>query len=142
MALKSTLFGNQLALFKKCFANNLKNEIGKLIVEKAKLLVKEIDPIYLNPRENNLVIHYWHQSEPGADHLCVFFSSEKINNLGFIIENIKNSSGDLPYRIQSVLRDRLIPLSDINFDPSAIRFDTNSISGGTIVPLVLRVLAE
>ncbi|MGB1242265.1 MAG: C1 family peptidase [Chitinophagales bacterium] len=79
---------------------------------------------------------------PGADHLCVLFSSEKINNLGFIIENIKNSSGDLAYRIQSVLRDRLIPLSDINFDPSAIRFDTNSISGGTIVPLVLRVVAE
>ncbi len=79
---------------------------------------------------------------PGADHLCVFFSSEKINNLGFIIENIKNSSGDLPYRIQSVLRDRLIPQSDINFAPDAIRFDANSISGGTIVPLILRVLAE
>lgn len=79
---------------------------------------------------------------PGADHLCVLFSSEKINNLGFLIENIKNSSGDLAYRIQSVLRDRLIPLSDINFNPNAIQFRATSTSGGTIVPIVLRVVAE
>ena len=79
---------------------------------------------------------------PGADHLCVLFSAEKINNLPFIIENIKNSTGDLSTRLRVVLRDRLIPMSDIQYDPAAIRFDANSTSGGTIVPLVLRVVAE
>ncbi|MEZ4887669.1 MAG: C1 family peptidase [Chitinophagales bacterium] len=81
-------------------------------------------------------------ANPGADHLCVLFSAERINNLPFIIENIKNSSGDMAYRLQTVLRDRLIPSSDIQYGAETIHFDSNSTSGGTIVPLVLRVVAE
>ncbi|MFK7906531.1 MAG: C1 family peptidase [Chitinophagales bacterium] len=106
------------------------------INESALITVSDAEIIIPNKNTALGIVH------PGADHLCVLFSAEKINNLPFIIENLKNSTGDLSHRLQVVLRDRLMPLSDINYDPTAIRFDASSTSGGTIVPLVLRVVAE
>ncbi len=79
---------------------------------------------------------------PGADHLCVLFSAEKINNLPFIVENVKNSTGDFSSRLYAALRDRLIPPSDIQYNPSTIRFEASTLSDGMIVPLILRVVAE
>lgn len=81
------LNANHLALFKRKIGDKLKNEIGKLIVDKAKLLVKECNPIYLKPKENNLVIHYWSEYEPKT--LKEYINSTLINldNLKLLIQN-------------------------------------------------------
>lgn len=83
-------------------------------------------------------------SEPGTDILCVLFSSEKIEgeDLRNIAKNIVQLDGDFMERLYNTLGDQLIPTSDIRYRFDNISFKAYSESGGTIVPLVLKVEAK
>ncbi len=78
----------------------------------------------------------------GADYLCALFASEKIEDFKLLTDSLQTMEGDFTTRLVNVLGEKLIPAKDINYYPKEIRFEAISKSGGTIVPLILKVEAK
>ncbi len=76
--------------------------------------------------------------QAGDDILCILYSSELINDIEAVVKNIKNDSGEFYTRLQNALGSKLIPSSDITYNPSTMGITTSS-NKGTIAPIILQV---
>ena len=110
------LNANYLAFFKRKFSSKLDKEIGKLIVEKAKLLTKETNPIYLNPKENHFVIHYWYLSEPNSLKEYINSTLVSLDNIKLLIRNFANFyNGEFYGALSSDDYEHIKKVIDIDF---------------------------
>ena len=75
----------------------------------------------------------------GQDILCILYSSTLIPDIEFVIQTVKNSSGDFNTRLKQALGNRLVPQSAITYNQSTMGIAASTSGKSTIVPLVLKV---
>lgn len=88
------------------------------------------------PSENNAL----QISEPGVDHLIVLYSNNLIDDDDFtsIVRSVRNDTGPMYRRLEGALGSRLIPASDITYDPRRMKLEARS-RYGTVAPIILEV---
>lgn len=77
----------------------------------------------------------------GIEHLCILFSKEKITNIKAVSEYMEDQKDQFYETLIGLLKDFIIPTTDIQFSPNSIDFSTNS-SEGFIVPIVVELEAK
>ena len=74
----------------------------------------------------------------GNDMLCILYSADMINDIDDVVVKMKGGSGDFLVRLQAALGNRLIPATDIRYDPSVMGLTVKS-NRGVIAPIILKV---
>lgn len=89
----------------------------------------------------NLVLQL---SEPGIDHLCILYSSQKILDIEKRLAHLQNLGGPFENRFTATFQDILIPAGSQTFQPNRMAFKTKATSeqNGYAVPIILKIKAQ
>lgn len=72
----------------------------------------------------------------GTDYLCVLYSHSSLD-IDALSSRIERMEGTFPQRVAKALGSQAISYANISFDPSEVRFSTNS--NNTVVPIIIEI---
>jgi C1A family cysteine protease len=75
---------------------------------------------------------------PGTDYLVILYSKEKLDS-DYLVSKMSELRGSLANKIETVLGDKLILPSDINFNSNELKFFVKNNAKGNIVPLLIEI---